>query len=131
MGTRSNTVVYDDDVQILNMYRQMDGYIEGHGLELLKFLEPITMVNGFSLDTKGQANGAGCLAAQLVAHFKAGVGGFYIQPPMVQGEHENDFTYTIVAGGDYSLWVTVHEHGEAIFDGPLAKFKKFIEGYME
>jgi len=129
MGTRSNTVVYDEGVQILNMYRQMDGYPEGHGAELLAFLEPITMVNGLSGDRGCIANGAGCLAALMISHFKTEAGGIYIQPPMVRGEHENDFTYTIIAGGDYSVWLMVHEYGEEIFDGPLDRYKKFIEGY--
>ena len=43
MGTRSNTIIYDDDVQILNLYRQHDGYLSGHGIELLEFLEPLKM----------------------------------------------------------------------------------------
>lgn len=50
MGTRSLTFVYDEDGEkIVNMYRQMDGYPSGHGLELAEFLEPITMVNGIGM----------------------------------------------------------------------------------
>ena len=128
MGTRSNTVVYDGDVQILNMYRQMDGYPEGHGAELLAFLEPIEIVNGFTNSQIKQANGAGCLAAQMVAHFKTGVGGFYIQPPMVDGEFENYFTYAIVVEGDV-IKVVVYEWDDSIFSGTVPEFKKFIEGY--
>ena len=132
MGTRSNTVIYDETVnQIVNMYRQHDGYLTGHGLELLKFLEPITMVNGYSLDTKGQANGAGCLAAQMIAHFKTGVGDFYIMPHVVNMDYDNDFTYTVTVRGDDSIHVMVHEFGDHLFDGTVAEYKKFIEGYTE
>ena len=130
MGTRSNTVVYDEDVQILNMYRQMDGYPDGHGAELLEFLRPISIVNGITTGRANLANGGGCLAAQLVAHFKTGVGGFYIQPPMVVGEFENDYTYAIVVKGDV-IKVTVFEWDENIFNGTVPEFKKFIEGLSD
>ena len=127
MGTRSNTIIYDDDVQILNLYRQHDGYLSGHGAELLEFLEPMTIVNGFTMGATNIANGAGCLAAQMVAHFKVGVGGFYIQPPM--GELENDYTYTIkvdrqLGGGNISI--TVHAYEDQVFEGSVESFKEFI-----
>ena len=125
MGTRSNTVIYDDDVQILNLYRQHDGYLSGHGAELLAFLEPMTIVNGFTMGATNIANGAGCLAAQMVAHFKVRVGGIYIQPPM--GELENDYTYDVVVKDDVIL-LTVFDFEEIIFSGTIPEFKQFIEG---
>jgi len=79
MGTRCITRVYekwDKDVLprlLCTMYRQMDGYPDGHGIELKEFLDGYKLVNGISGDAaeyKKIANGAGCLAAQLVAHFK-------------------------------------------------------------
>ena len=127
MGTRSNTVIYDENIQqIVNMYRQHDGYLTGHGLELLKFLEPISMVNGFTMGKANQANGAGCLAAQMIAHFKTGVGDFYIMPHRVEMDYDNDFTYTITVRGDDSIHVMVHEYGDHIFDGSVAEFKQFV-----
>lgn len=125
MGTRSNTVIYDDDVQLLNIYRQNDGYLIGHGAELLAFLEPMTIVNGFTMGLTNIANGAGCLAAQMIAHFKVGVGGFYIQPPM--GELENDYTYDVVVKDD-AILLTVFDFEEIIFSGTIPEFKQFIEG---
>ena len=47
MGTRSLTFVYDGDKPIINMYRQFDGYLEGHGLELAEFLMSGESVGGF------------------------------------------------------------------------------------
>jgi hypothetical protein len=38
MGTRSLTFVYEENKPVVNMYRQYDGYIEGHGRELAEFL---------------------------------------------------------------------------------------------
>lgn len=79
MGTRSLTIFKDEDKEICVMYRQFDGYPDGHGLELAEFLSGITMVNGYSTDEKRKvANGMGCLTAQVIAEFKKGVGGFYI-----------------------------------------------------
>lgn len=80
MGTRSLTVIHsEDDGEIVVMYRQFDGYPAGHGQELADFLKPITLVNGIPLgDTRKLANGMGCLAGQIVAHFKTGTGGFYL-----------------------------------------------------
>jgi hypothetical protein len=79
MGTRSLTFVYNDrSVPIINLYRQYDGYPSGHGRELADFLLPLTVGNGISGDTTDFANGMGCLAAQLVAHFKVTAGQFYL-----------------------------------------------------
>jgi hypothetical protein len=33
MGTKSNTIFYDGKSRIANMYRQYDGYPQGHGLD--------------------------------------------------------------------------------------------------
>ena len=80
MGTRSLTYVYENEAPIICMYRQFDGYPSGHGIGLSKFLTQIEMGNGISGSPElfSFANGMGCLAAQLVAHFKNSVGGFYI-----------------------------------------------------
>lgn len=88
MGTRSLTTfieTYKDDKgkkkkqEIVTMYRQYDGYPEGHGQELAEFLSEGTLVNGIGLGDKVVFNGMGCLSAQVVAHFKDGAGGIYLQ----------------------------------------------------
>ena len=82
MGTRCLTFVTNDEgLPIICMYRQMDGYPKGHGVDLAKFLAPIKVVNGLGLNNETVANGAGCLAAQIVAHFKDGPGGIYLHRP--------------------------------------------------
>ena len=133
MGTRSNTVVYDEyfndgsSVQILNLYRQHDGYTDGHGAELLAFLEPMTIVNGITTGLTNIANGSGCLAAQLVAHFKKRVGDFYIMPPLGE-ENENDYTYKIyVSGGPVYISMEVWNWEDLIFSGNVSEFKEFVE----
>lgn len=72
MGTRSLTVLKDDeDVEIAVMYRQYDGYPDGHGQQLAEFIR------------NADHNGMDCLAAQIVAHFKT----------------ESGYTYTLQAQG--------------------------------
>lgn len=112
MGTRSLTRVIDRQEGLsfakghlaknvgksyINMYRQFDGYIEGMGVDLAEFLLPFTIVNGIRLDEKRKvANGAGCLAAQIVAHFKEDAGGIYLHPTEGKpGDCWEEYIYTI------------------------------------
>ena len=95
MGTRSLTRIIPSqdglsfneghkkiDMAYVNMYRPLDGYPAGHGLDLAEFLKDIKLVNGIPLDKESgnQANGSGCLAAQMVKHFKEEIGYIYLHP---------------------------------------------------
>ena len=90
MGTRSLTKVievYTNENgkqvknKLINMYRQYDGYPSGMGIDLAEFLESGKVVNGISCnETQRVFNGAGCLAAQLVAEMKDGAGNIYLYP---------------------------------------------------
>jgi len=125
MGTRSLTFVYEGNVgsePIMNMYRQYDGYVSGHGRELAEFLASIKLVNGFGLDDHelGQiANGMGCLSAQLIVFFKKSVGGFYIHPVTSTDCHQ-DYEYHV-----YQNRVIVKDPCEVIFDGSWEEFYDF------
>ena len=99
MGTRGLTIIHSEWNQkqrLVCLYRQYDSYPSGHGAGLSQFLTSKTIVNGIpcGVPTEGMANGMGCLAAQLVAHFKDDVGGFYLYP-----------TNTKDAGQDYEYHV--------------------------
>ncbi|MBK9214636.1 MAG: hypothetical protein IPM59_03415 [Chloracidobacterium sp.] len=96
MGTRSLTIVEEiGGAEICVLYRQYDGYPTGHGAELKSFLEGIQIVNGLSPgDHKRTANGMDCLAAQLIAHFKTGPGGFYLYPAGTRDCGE-EYIYTV------------------------------------
>ena len=114
MGTRSLTFVYDQygDKQkpVVNMYRQYDGYPTGHGAELAEFLAPFTLVNGLGIgEIRKVANGMGCLAAQMVAHFKQTPGGFYIHPTDIT-ECGQDYEYHVSEKKD-GLYVEVFDCG--------------------
>lgn len=138
MGTRALTFVYDsNDKPIVNLYRQYDGYPTGHGAELAEFLSQFAAItNGIAVgDTRRTANGMGCLAAQLVAHFKDSVGGFYIYS-VDSTECGQDYEYHVYQK-DQELCVAVTDRGcnffgltqserrESIFDGPVANFARF------
>lgn len=134
MGTRSNTLVidtgYKPEVIFVNMYRQMDGYPSGHGKDLAEFLMPFTMVNGMGLrDTRKIANGVGCLAAQIVAHFKTGPGHIYLDTPTKKA-CGNDYTYIVRANtfepGE-AIQIEVLEWGKRVFVGGVAALSEFCE----
>jgi len=114
----NNNGVYEEKQNIFCMYRQFDGYLSGHGAELAEFLQDFNVVNGYNSDTpKRSANGMGCLAAQLISHFKDGIGNIYIHHPDDKDCGE-EYTYTIyekdgkVRIRAYDVWAK-----EIIFDG--------------
>lgn len=125
MSTRSLTRFYDEyeDELLVTMYRHSDGYVSGHGRELLDFLSGFAVVNGLGLDKSEKiANGMGCLAAQAIAHFKDGPGGIYIVSPQYgQEEYEYDVRYH-----NY-IEIQVKNNGQVIFDwNNLNEFESFV-----
>lgn len=136
MGTRSLTYVYDGDSIVLCMYRQMDGYPSGHGQELYEFLKDGKLVNGLGITSEKVFNGAGCMAAQLVAHFKKDAGGFYLYPskPRIQDAWQ-EFEYEIHVDSAARLVIRVIDCAKrvkkkgsdsgTIFLGTLEEFGKF------
>lgn len=127
MGTRSLTKVIEKDnefeIVLTTMYRQMDGYPEGHGIDLAKWLSKFTVVNGIGLDEKRQiANGPECLAAQMFAHFKNGPGFIYLYHPDAQDCGE-EYIYYVYVNHD-EITIKIHEtlYGKAIFEGTPEEF---------
>ena len=119
MGTRSLTFVYDGDVPVINIYRQYDGYPSGHGHELAQFLDSKTLVNGFGKQNSFEANGMGCLAAQLIVQLKHGVGGIYIYP-VTSTDCFQDYEYHV-----YEDKVIVKDPTAVIFEGTWEEFAQF------
>jgi len=140
MGTRCLTIVYDHGKPIVNLYRQYDGYPSGHGAELAEFLGQFAAItNGISMgESRKTANGMGCLAAQLVAHFKQSVGGFYIHS-VEDKECGQDYEYHVYEmDGEICVQVkdrgcnmfglTMSDRNECLFDGPVATFNEYCVG---
>ncbi len=154
MGTRSLTRVFETyrdekknkqvKIQLVNMYRQYDGYPSGHGTELADFLKGGKVVNGISSDDKGIVfNGAGCLAAQMIAHFKDGAGGFYIEPITAKNCGQ-EYEYEVIVDFD-TKEVTMkcievgyidskgnYKNGKKVlFEGKPSDFEQFVETLSE
>lgn len=138
MGTRSLTVFKENHfekgekvkaTEIVVMYRQMDGYISGHGEELVKFIGLAKLCNGIPMDydqrTRTKFNGMGCLTASVIAHFKTGIGEFYIHPAGTRGccgeyiyivENNEDYTIQVTVKDTYNKEVTLIDHSEIVWD---------------
>lgn len=125
MGTRSLTIIYDESHQpIINMYAQWDGYPSGHGKDLAVFLNSFEAItNGIMVGEKRKtANGIGCLAAQMIAHFKTETGSFYLYPTSTKYCGQ-EYEYHI-----YKDRVTVFGYNkEHLFTGPWSQFLEFCK----
>lgn len=127
MGTRSLTIVLDEDGgDICVLYRQFDGFVTGHGADLKEFFRGFHVVNGYGTDTpKRTANGMGCLAAQLISHFKKEIGGFYLYPSGTRDCGE-EYIYTIYQKNDHvvlpnALFLKVQAGAVTFFGMPGTK----------
>jgi hypothetical protein len=152
VGTRSLTIFRDagqeeHDGEIAVLYRQFDGYPDGHGAQIRECLGDKTVVNGYNAND--QINGAGCMAIQLIAwlrlensqqfnvHTKEYVAQplnapsqFDLMPPGTRNCGE-DYTYTLTCPArvdwtevqiDDKLHLKVESRRELIYDGPLDDF---------
>jgi len=118
MGTRSLTVITDGDCnqEIAVMYKQFDGYPTGHGDELAKFLQGFMVVNGIPCGApERMANGASCLAAQIIAHFKDGAGSIYLYPAGTR-DCGDEYVYEVKTMVGASIHLTVTSGVGVIFD---------------
>lgn len=85
--------------ELCAIYVQSDGYPDaphGVGFKLAKFCKARQIICGIGegRTADNAANGAGCLAAQIVAHLKEGIGGIYlVQAGLVEQFH---YTYHVV-----------------------------------
>ena len=128
MGTRCTTQVYDEhDNVIANIYCQFDGYYEGFGVDLAKFLSQRKICNGFSNETAGtHANGVGCLAAQIVSYFKVAIGNIYL----FSQDYQEEYNYSVIITTQQSLktvnWGKDNEHEELKTEGRADKLDRLM-----
>lgn len=141
MGTRSLTRVIEtwkDDngkqkqEMLVTMYRQYDGYPSGHGEELAEFLNSGKVVNGLGLDNKQRVfNGAGCMAAQMISHFKGdSAGGIYIYPNSTKDAWQNYEYHVLVDFDSKDVTLICYESGKRkkqLFKGSPDKFIEFVQ----
>jgi len=134
MGTRSLTRViprqeglaYNQghlhpEKAVVNMYRQYDGYPKGHGVDLAEFLKDIKIVSGIQYPNDGViANGEGCLAAQMVKHFKDGIGNIYLQLCKGEpGDCGDEYIYTLFPKAGEPTYIAIYDtvYKKCIFVG--------------
>lgn len=124
MGTRALIKINDESNSVVAcLYSQWDGYPSGVGAELAAFLNGIKLINGYTgQETSPVANGMGCLAAQLIVHFKKSVGSFYLVDPKV--DHGEEYVYDV-----YNNKVRVTNYAEEVlYLGPWNIFSDFCHG---
>jgi len=142
MGTRSLTKVittWKDESgktkkqPLTCMYRQYDGYLDGHGLELAEWLDGFTIVNGIPSDrSEPMFNGMDCLAAQMFVHFKSSgckddgtptsnTGGIYCMHPDAYDVFE-EYVYEIEEV-DGKIFITAYQAPPTGYDGLIEVFK--------
>ena len=136
MGTRSTYRIIEQftdeetnkviNQEICLMYRQFDGYPSGHPCETAEWLSTGKVVNGFSSkETELIFNGAGCLAAQLVAKYKTEPGGTYLNPLKHRGKCWEDYLYDIIVKEDQTIEFVCYENGKRkteVFRGSPSDF---------
>jgi len=113
MGTRSLTVVRDGDAEIVCIYRQFDGYLDGMGSDIAGFARGMVVVNGLGGGQERVANGMGCFAAQLVAKLKDKPGNVYLYAPGTRDCGE-EYLYTL-SEREGRVWMVVQV-------GPMTAF---------
>ena len=131
MGTRSLTFIKEkhDKEYSINMYKQYDGYPKGYGLDLAKYLNKFTIVNGFSMsDERKIANGVSCLIAQLVSNFKQEVGGIYIYPTKDTDCGQNYEYHISVDDNSGEIEIYVKENGYVINDKYIDDARTIFKG---
>jgi hypothetical protein len=119
MGTRSVTIFIEDNYELCRIYRQFDGYPEGHGIELARACDR-QITNGIgsftswkkdeSLESyrkreaaakkryaKSHANGLGELAAIVLCQLKNDnpVGNIYLDPPHREISDWVEYVYVV------------------------------------
>jgi hypothetical protein len=113
MGTRSLTFTHDErGTNVLCLYRQFDGYPEGHGSDLAEILN------------NTNNNGMECLSASIVAKLKTGAYNIYIYPSDTK-DAGHDYEYH-VNPNHVEVFKTYPER-ESIFVGNYQAFKTFCK----
>ena len=140
MGTRSTYRIISQyqtetnetlDSPLALIYFQYDGYPSGHPSETAEWLASGKVVNGYGMTDTLQFNGAGCLAAQMIAKYKQGVGGVYLHDMSTRGNSWEDYLYDIIVKTDGSIEFVCYENN----DEPLEIFRgtpsEFVAKYAQ
>lgn len=131
MGTRSMTTVMEGESPLVRIYRQMDGYPSGHGLDIMSAMNGgnCTVVNGYQrgMENPTHFNGMGCLAAHLIHRLKgeSGIGGIYISSDNDPECEDSwlEYHYVLWGSEDAGVFIDVREYRDgawhSAYRGPL------------
>ena len=137
MGTRSTMKFIRKEnnklTSLVSIYRQYDGYIDGVGHELAKYLLSKKIVNGIPInDNSGRiANGFGCLIAQYIRDFKTEPGNLYI----TDMDDKEEYNYEVIFDddkyfdGEYNVddLITIKVDSYPNFEGKPSELLSFKE----
>lgn len=129
MPTRCLTIIKDEqDVEICVLLRTSNGQPTAHGFDLKRFLSCFTITSGVAAESllerkRKFARGMNCLAAQIVAHFKSGIGSFYLHPAGTRSLEES-YRYTVYLDGE-----GIKLEVEAYSDGWHLLFQGLVEWF--
>ena len=144
MGTRRKTSFIekrgDKLTHLVSVYQQYDGYIEGVGHDIAKYILNKQICNGIRLgrDTSNLANGFTCLIAQFIRDFKTDVGGLYITTydEIQEYNYEIIFDIDLYYGNGFNEELETDKYFEVkvidwneqlIFEGTLKELLDFKE----
>lgn len=140
MGTRS-TITFigktgNKETPYVKIYQQYDGYIDGVGHDLARFLVKRRLINGIQNETMEEAaNGIGCLIAQYISVNKNNIGDLYIEPLNSNNEWI-DYNYKVIINEDKvpdmadnitTIEITNFGENKLIFKGSPSELLKFKE----
>jgi hypothetical protein len=144
MGTRSTYRVIEKGVYngkpwknvFCLLYVQYDGYPDGHPADTMAWLATGEVVDGLPMDKKGLVfNGAGCLAAQLIARMKTDdngnvtPGGAYLYPIRSRCKCGEDYVYDIIVNSDdKTIEVVAYNNNTGWGDNDKVKTKVLYRG---
>lgn len=122
MGTRSLTYFYrnsDSENPLVCMYRQFDGYPEGHGKDIFEFVTETLSTSKDSFGNSYNSTATPWLAMQTISAFKDQLGVFLIEPTL---NHDcwQEYEYHI-----FPDRIEVSNPYMIIFSGTLEEFGKF------
>lgn len=119
MTTHAKIIIKENQQPLVTFYKHSDGYLESLGKEIAEFLKDMVIVNGYSVINGKQANGMGCLAAQLCQHFKEDVGEFYIT---FNNQDPEEYNYSI--GKNYISVTDIDD--KLLFVGNWQEYYRYV-----
>lgn len=122
MSTHATVYIREDNEPLCCLYIHYDGYPEGAGLDIARFLQGEKVVNGISLGSDRHVfNGMGDLAVRLITYLKGDphrAGNLYLEPADFYPE---EFSYHIRVVDDTLLLEAFGPDGP-IFSGTPKEF---------